>query len=200
MKNTFTKSQNLILIILVLIGATFLAIPIINHSDRCLMPTIAVISWFIFGMYRNYLRNKRFIGKDSKIFLLYNRRTTNIFNIVINLFLIVLAIVVISLYKFSYFGLFLLICIIFYNSLSWLLFTYQNDTLIMVNNTCIYSHETGFIKLEQIKKYSKNTDLMSLNFELKNDEKKSIEYNKFIDIELLDKELQMKLSRLKNDE
>ena len=64
----------------------------------------------------------------------------------------------------------------------------------MLSNTDIYSQETGFIKLEKIEKYSLNVDSMQLDLELKNNEKKSIEYNKFVDVGLLDKELQIKLS------
>ncbi len=193
MKRAFTKSQISILTALGLIGVTFLIIPIINHSDKYLMAIIASISLFLFGMYINYLRNKRFIGKGSKIFLLYNRKKKNILNIVLIISLIAVVIFA-SIYRFSIFGLFLTIGVLLYVSLSLILFPYGNGYLIMIDNTAIYSYETGFIKFNQIKTHTLKTDSMLLEIELKNNEKKSIEYNKFVDIELVNKELKMKCS------
>ena len=191
MKRIFTKSQISILTALGLIGVTFLVIPIINHSDKYLMPIIASISLFLFGMYRNYLKNKRFVGKGSKIFLLYNRKRKNTFNLVLIISLIAV-IIFVSIYIFSIFGLFLTIGVSLYVSLSLILFPYGKGYLIMIDNTAIYSYETGFIKLNQIKTHTLKTESMLLEIELKNNERKSIEYNKFLNIELFKKELEMK--------
>jgi hypothetical protein len=191
MKRIFTKSQISILTALGLIGVTFLVIPIINHSDKYLMPIIASISLFLFGMYRNYLKNKRFVGKGSKIFLLYNRKRKNTFNLVLIISLIAV-IIFVSIYIFSIFGLILTIGVSLYVSLSLILFPYGNGYLIMIDNTAIYSYETGFIKLNQIKTHTLKTESMLLEIELKNNERKSIEYNKFLNIELFKKELEMK--------
>jgi hypothetical protein len=193
MKTTFTKSQILILVALGLIGLTFLVIPIINRSDKYLMPTIAIISWFLFGIYISYLKNKRFVGNDTKIFLLYNPKMVNRFHLIFSLFLIGI-IIFISVYKFSFLGLLVPAATFFFINLSWILFPYRGGHLIMIDDTSIYSYETGFIKWDQIKKYTLRDDSMLLEIELKNNEKKSIEYNKFVDFGLVDKELQMRLS------
>jgi hypothetical protein len=67
----------------------------------------------------------------------------------------------------------------------------------MIDNTTIYSYETGFIKWNQIKRYTLKTDSMFLDIELKNNETKSIVYNKFLDAELFKKELDIQFKKYK---
>ena len=191
MKTTFTKFQILILSTLGLIGMIFILVPIINHSDKYLMPTIALTSWFLLGMYINYLKNRRFAGKDKKIFLLYSRKTINIINIVVSLFLAG-AIIFALIYKFSLYGVLIMIGTLFYVLLSWTLFPYRNGILIMIDSTSIYSYETGFLKLNQIINYTLKPDSKLVEFEVKNYERKSIIYNKFLDFESFKKELEIK--------
>ncbi len=63
----------------------------------------------------------------------------------------------------------------------------------MIDDTSIYSYETGFVKWDQIKTHTLKDDSMLFDIEFENNEKKAIEYNKYIDIELLIKELDLKL-------
>lgn len=191
MKKSFTKTQLSILTALGLIGAASFVIPAINHSYKLILPIIATISIYLFALYIKYLKNKKFVGKDSKIFLLYNRKTKNIFNIVFFIFLI--AVVIITLiYKYSFVGLFITSGALLYILLSMVLFPYSNGYFILINNTAIYSYETGFINLNQVKSHTLKPDSMVLEIKLKNNETKSIEYNKFINIELFKKELKRK--------
>jgi len=192
MEKTFTKSQNLVLIALGLIGGASLMVSLINNSDRYIFPAIALICFFLLGIYRNFLKNKRFINANSKIFILYNQNQLNKFNII--LFLVLAGVVIFtSIYKFSFYGLFVGIGLIIYIAINIIFFPYRNGTLIMINDTAIYSFETGFIELNEIEKYSFKDDLMLLNIELKNNQMESIEYNKFLDLESFKKELELKL-------
>jgi len=196
MEKSFKKSQYLILTIIGLLGIISLLGSIINTSNKEIMQIIALISLFLFGMYLKYLKNKRFIGKGSFIFLLYDRKKVNTYRMIS--VLVVFALIFIAIFafvpaeKFSTFGFSIVIVALLYVLLSSILFPYVNGTLIMIDNTDIYSNETGFIRLSQIKKYSLNTDSMILDLELNNNKRKSIRYNKFVNIELFKKELEMK--------
>jgi len=197
MEKSFKKSQYLILTIIGLLGIISLLGSIINPLNKDIMQIIALISLFLFGMYFKYLKNKKFVGKDSVIFLLYDRKKVNayrLFSVLVAFALVFIAIFIfVPAEKISTFGLSIVIVALLYVSLSSILFPYVNGTLIMIDNTDIYSNETRFIKLSQIKKYTLNTDSMILYLELNNNKKKSIKYNKFVDIDLLKKELDLKI-------
>jgi len=197
MEKSFKKSQYLILTIIGLLGIISLLGSIINPSNKDIMQIIALISLFLFGMYFKYLKNKKFVGKGSKIFLLYDRKKVNTYRMF--LVLVAFALIFISIFvfvpaeKISTFGFSIVIVALLYVSLSSILFPYVNGTLIMIDNIDVYSNETGFIKLSQIKTYTLNTDSMILDLELNNNKKKSIKYNKFVDVDLLKKELEKKI-------
>ena len=196
MEKSFKKSQYLILTIIGLLGIISLLGSIINPSNKDIMQIIALVSLFLFGMYFKYLKNKRFVGKGSSVFLLYDRKKVNtyrMFSVLVVFALVFIAIFVfLPAEKISTFGFSLIIVALLYVLLSSILFPYVNGTLIMIDNTDIYSNETGFIKLNQIKKYTLNTDSMILDLELNNNKRKVIKYNKFVDVDLLKKELELK--------
>jgi len=196
MKKPFTKFQYLILAVLGFLGIIYILYSIIHPSDKCIVAGVGLIFLLLFSMYFKYLKNKRFVGKGSSRFLLYDRKKVNTIRII--LVLVALGLFFMGIFIFTpvekktFFGLFIVIAAFLYVSLSSILFPYVNGTMIMIDNTSIYSYETGFIKLSQIKNYTLKDDLMILNLELKNNEIKSIKYNKFVDVELLKKELEMK--------
>jgi len=196
MKKSFIKFQYLILAVLGILGIISLLGSIINPSNKDIMQIIALVSLFFFGMYFKYLKNKKFVAKGASIFLLYDRKKVNTYRLISVFVAFAVIFILIFLFvpaeKISTFGISIVIVGLLYVSLSSILFPYVNGTLIMINNTDFYSNETGFIKLSQIKKYTLNTDSMIFDLELNNNKKKSIKYNKFVDIDLLKKELEVK--------
>ena len=181
MKKPFTKFQYLILAVLGFLGIIYILYSIIHPSDKCIVAGVGLIFLLLFSMYFKYLKNKRFVGKGSSRFLLYDRKKVNayrLFSVLVAFALVFIAIFIfVPAEKISTFGLSIVIVALLYVSLSSILFPYVNGTLIMIDNTDIYSNETRFIKLSQIKKYTLNTDSMILYLELNNNKKKSIKYN-----------------------
>jgi len=199
MGNKSKKYQYLILTIIGLLGIISLLGSIINPSNKYIMQIIALVSLFLFGMYFKYLKNKKFVAKGASIFLLYDRKKVNGYRLISVFVAFAVIFILIFLFvpteKISTFGLSIVIVGLLYISLSSILFPYVNGTLIMINNTDFYSNETGFIKLSKIKKCIINPDYKVIDIEFNNNKKKSVKYNKFVDVDLLKKELELKFDK-----
>jgi len=196
MENKYKKYQYLILTIIGLLGIISLLGSIINPVNKDIMQIIALVSLFLFGMYFKYLKNKKFVTKGSSIFLLYDRKKINAYRLISIFVAFAVIFILIFLFvpaeKITTFGLSIVLVALLYVSLSSIFFPYVNGTLIMINDTDFYSNETGFIKWNKIKKCTINTDSKAIDIEFNNHKKKSVKYNKFIDEELLKKELELK--------
>lgn len=196
MGDKYKKYQYLILTIIGLLGIISLLGSIINPSNKDIMQIIALVSLFLFGMYFKYLKNKKFVTKRASIFLLYDRKKVNAYRLISIIVAFTVIFILIFLFvpaeKISTFGLSIVIVGLLYVSLSSILFPYVNGTLIMINNTDFYSNETGFIKWSKIKKCTINTDYKVIDIVFNNNKNKSVKYNKFVDIDLLKKELELK--------
>jgi len=192
MKTGFNKLSISILTALGLVAITLLIIPILRHSNDSLMSGTALVCMFLFGVYYNYLRNARFTDKGSKIFLFYSRKMVNIFNLVFTLLMMCVVILIYSL-KGSNSGYLIMAGVVLFNSLIWILFPYRTGDLIMTDNNGIYARGIKYLKWDLISSYQIKPDLMHVTFKLKDMEEKTIAYNKYVDIELLNCELQSKL-------
>ena len=194
MKSAFSKLSITILSLLGLIGITLLVIAIIENSNDILISIIAVVCIFLFGTYYYYLKNKPFANKDSKIFLLYKRKTVNIF-------LLAFALLLIGVFAYKCIqkgpnvGLILIVFGgVIFNFLTWILFPFRyGKGFIMTDKEGIYSSESGYVKWETIKTFNVEADIMHVSLELNDNEKKSIVYNKHVDIELLKSEITKKV-------
>lgn len=195
MKTTFNKFSISVLSLLGLIGVSLLIIPSISKSEEILMPSFALICFFLFGIYYSYLKNKQFLNKDSRIFPLFSHRIISVFSLGFSILLIGV-ILFAYIQKGSTFGLFSSFSAIIFSIVILVLFPYRSGNFIMIDNNGIYAPKIGYLKWELIKTYKIEADLMLVDIELIDNEKKLIAYNKYVDIELLKNELQTRINTL----